>query len=186
MTSSRLSALGTRLSITAPVVGVIGFALALAAAAQVAIPIPGTPVPVTLQPLVVVLAGMMLGPTLGAASMVLYLAAGGVGLPVFAPGGAPGIARLLGPTGGYLIAFPFAAYIAGFVATRTPTFVGRWAGAMAGMVAIFLGGLSQLTILTGSVREAIALGITPFAVLDVVKALVAAFVARPLIRTARD
>jgi biotin transport system substrate-specific component len=185
MTTTRLSTLGFRHSAT-QVVGVFGFATALAAAAQIAIPLPGTPVPLTLQPFVVVLSGMMLGPTLGAASMILYLAAGAVGLPVFAPGGAPGVARLLGPTGGYLIAFPFAAYIAGFVATRMPTLAGRWAGAMAGMVAIFVGGLSQLTILTGSVRAAIALGITPFAVLDVVKALVAALVARPLIRKARD
>ena len=186
MTSTRLSALGSRLSVVAPAIGVGGFALALAAAAQVAIPIPGTPVPVTLQPLVVVLSGLMLGPTLGAASMMLYLAAGAVGLPVFAPGGAPGVARLLGPTGGYLIAFPFAAYIAGVVAIRNPTLLGRWAAAMAGMVAIFVGGLSQLAVLTGSVREAIVLGVTPFAMLDVVKAFVAALVARPLIRKARD
>jgi len=167
-------------------VGVFGFAVALAAASQIAIPIPGTPVPMTLQPLIVVLAGLMLGPTLGAASMVLFLAVGAAGVPVFAPGGAPGVARLLGPTGGYLIAFPVAAYVAGFIAARKPTLTGRWVGAMLGMVVIFVGGLSQLTILTGSVRQAIALGITPFAALDVVKALVAALVARPRVRSAQD
>src|SRR4029077_20419480 len=75
------------------IVGIVGFAIALAAASQVAIPLPFTPVPITLQPLVVVLAGLMLGPVAGAASMVLYLAAGAAGLPVFAPIGAPGIAR---------------------------------------------------------------------------------------------
>ncbi|MEX2153332.1 MAG: biotin transporter BioY [Gemmatimonadaceae bacterium] len=166
-------------------VGVFGFTLALAAAAQIAIPIPGTPVPFTLQPMIVVLAGLMLGPTLGAASMLLYLALGAIGIPVFAPVGAPGFARLLGPTGGYLIAFPAAAYLAGLVAARRPSLLGRWAGALLGMVVIFIGGLSQLTILTGSVRQAIALGVTPFAVLDVLKAFIAALVARPRVRRAQ-
>ncbi len=161
---------------------VAGFTLALAAAAQVAIPIPGTPVPVTLQPMVVVLAGLMLGPSLGAASMALYLALGAVGLPVFAPVGAPGIARLLGPTGGYLIAFPFAAFAAGHVARRFPKLLGRWAAAMLGMVVIFVGGISQLAILTGSLSQAIAFGVTPFAAFDILKALVAAAIARPRTR----
>ena len=138
----------------------------------------------TLQPFVVVLAGLMLGPKLGAASMLLFLAVGASGVPVFAPGGAPGILRLLGPTGGYLIAFPFAAFAAGWVAARRPDLLGRWLGAMFGMVAIFVGGITQLTVIYGSLGQAIALGITPFAVLDVVKAFVAALVARPRIRSA--
>lgn len=166
------------------VLGVVGFAAALAAASQVAIPLPGTPVPITLQPMVVVLAGMMLGPTLGVASMVLYLAVGATGLPVFAPVGPPGIARFVGPTGGYLIAYPFAAYTAGFLAPRFPSLMGRWLAAVLGMAVIFVGGLSQLTILTGSIGSAIALGMTPFAVLDLVKAFVAALLARPLARCA--
>jgi len=77
----------------------------------------------------VVLAGLMLGPTLGAISMLLYLAIGALGVPVFAPMGAPGIARFLGPTGGYLLAYPAAAFIAGFVARRAPSLPGRWLGA---------------------------------------------------------
>ena len=107
------------------IIGVVGFAAALAAASQVAIPLPGTPVPITLTPLVVVLAGMWLGPVAGAASMVLYLAAGAAGLPVFAPMGAPGIARFVGPTGGYLIAYPAAAYVAGVLSRRAETLVAR-------------------------------------------------------------
>jgi biotin transport system substrate-specific component len=166
--------------------GVAGFTLALSAAAQVAIPIPGTPVPVTLQPMVVVLAGLMLGPALGASSMFLYLALGAIGLPVFAPVGAPGVARLFGPTGGYLIAFPFAAFAAGYVARRFPKFLGRWAAAMLGMVVIFVGGISQLAILTGSAAQAIAFGVTPFAAFDILKALVAAAVARPRVRSPQD
>src|SRR5882724_7590674 len=98
--------------------GIIGFAAAVAAASQIAIPLPFTPVPITLQPMLVILAGMMLGPVAGAASMALYLAAGAAGLPVFTPIGAPGIARFFGPTGGYLIAYPAAAYVAGMFAVR--------------------------------------------------------------------
>src|SRR5881398_1055390 len=128
------------------IVGVAGFALALAAASQVAIPLPFTPVPITLQPLVVVLAGLMLGPVAGAASMVLYLAAGAAGLPVFAPIGAPGIARFFGPTGGYLIAYPAAAFVAGALGRRAPTLLGRWLAALAGSVVILIGGVAQLAI----------------------------------------
>ena len=168
------------------IVGILGFVVALAAASQIAIPIPGTPVPITLQPMIVVLAGLMLGPRFGAASMVLYLAIGALGLPVFAPIGAPGVARFFGPTGGYLMAYPAAAYIAGFVAERYPSLSGRWVAALLGIAALFVGGLAQLTTLTGSVSRAVTLGITPFALFDVVKALVAAAIARPRVRSARD
>ncbi|HKO15216.1 MAG TPA: biotin transporter BioY [Gemmatimonadaceae bacterium] len=166
--------------------GIVGFALILAAASQVAIPLPFTPVPVTLQPLVVVLAGMMLGPAAGAASMVLYLVAGAAGLPVFAPMGAPGIARFFGPTGGYLVAWPAAAFVAGAVARRTPTFLGRWVAASLGMVVIFAGGIAHLTLLSGSFARAVALGITPFALLDLAKAFVAAAVTTRRTPRARD
>ena len=99
------STLGNRVGIRASAV-VLGAAL-VAAAAQIAVPLPGTPVPMTLQPLAVLLVGGLLGARLGAASMVLYLALGTAGLPVFTPT-VPlvGIARLLGPTGGYLLAYP--------------------------------------------------------------------------------
>src|SRR5207253_8713751 len=101
-----------------------------------------------------------------AVSMVLYLVAGAMGAPVFAPIGAPGIARLLGPTGGYLFAYPVAAYVAGVLTQRTTTLLGRWVAAVLGIAVLFVGGLTQLTVLTGSVGRAIALGITPFAALD--------------------
>ena len=154
--------------------GIVGFALALSAASQVAIPVPGTPVPITLQPLVVVLAGLWLGPTAGAASMILYLALGATGLPVFAPVGAPGLARFAGPTGGYLIAYPAAAFVAGALGRRATSLTGRWIAALVGIAVIFVGGIAQLTILTGSFRRAIQLGITPFAAFDIVKAWIAA------------
>ncbi len=88
----------------------------VALAAQVAIPLPGTPVPMTLQPLAVLIVGGLLGPRLGAASLLLYLSLGAAGLPIFTPFGAPGVARLFGPTGGYLLAYPIAAYAVGRLA----------------------------------------------------------------------
>lgn len=167
--------------------GVAGFVVALAAASQVAIPLPFTPVPITLQPLVVVLAGLMLGPVAGASSMVLYLAAGAVGLPVFSPIGAPGIARFFGPTGGYLIAYPAAAFVAGALSRRAPSLLGRWLAATAGAAVILIGGVAQLSILNASLGRAVVFGLTPFALLDVVKAFVAALIAgrrQPTPRTA--
>jgi biotin transport system substrate-specific component len=167
------------------IVGIVGFAAAVAAASQIAIPLPFTPVPITLQPMLVVLAGLWLGPAAGVASMVLYLAAGASGLPVFTPLGAPGIARFLGPTGGYLIAYPVAALVAGLVGRRVRSLGGRWIAATLGMAVIYLGGIAQLTILDGSVVRAIALGVTPFAALDLVKAFVAAAISGPRVTRQR-
>jgi biotin transport system substrate-specific component len=156
------------------VLGIIGFAAALALASQVALPIPGTPVPITLQPLIVVLAGMWLGPVAGATSMVLYLIGGAAGLPVFSPFGAPGIARFVGPTGGYLFAYPVAAFVAGVLARRSTSLLGRWVAALAGTTVLLLGGLAQLAVLSGSLSQALPLAIHPFVPLDAVKAFVAA------------
>lgn len=152
-------------------------ALVVAAASQVAVPLPGTPVPMTLQPLAVLLVGGLLGPRLGALSLVGYLAMGAAGLPVFTPGGAPGLARLFGPTGGYLLAYPFAAALVGAVAAR-----GTWPALLAapllGIAAVHAGGLSQLMLLTGSVDRAVAAGVLPFVLGDLVKAALAALVLR--------
>lgn len=173
-TISRSSFLDTR-----SVVGIVGFAAAVAAASQIAIPLPFTPVPITLQPMLVILAGMMLGPVAGVTSMALYLAAGAAGLPVFTPVGAPGIARFLGPTGGYLLAYPAAAYVAGAIAYRFGSRRCRTLAGIAGIAVIYLGGIAQLAVLNGSIGRAVALGVTPFAALDLVKAFVAAAISRP-------
>lgn len=157
-------------------VGIVGFAATMAIAAQIAIPIPGTPVPFTLQPLAVVLAGLWLGPVAGATSMVLYLVAGAVGLPVFSPIGAPGVLRLIGPTGGYLLATPAAAAIAGLVARRFPAFAGRMLASFLGIAMLYVGGVMQLELLTGSLSRAAALGSTPFILADLGKVVVAAII----------
>jgi biotin transport system substrate-specific component len=160
------------------VVGVIGFAATMALAAQIAIPIPGTPVPFTLQPLAVVVAGMVLGPVAGAMSMVLYLIAGAAGLPVFSPIGAAGFLRLIGPTGGYLLAAPAAAAVAGLIARRFPAFGGRLLAAFLGIATLYLGGVAQLELLTGSLERAAALGSAPFILADLGKVVVAALVSQ--------
>lgn len=175
MTTSVL-ALGARRS---TLIGVVGFAGALALAAQIALPIPGSPVPITLQPMIVVLAGLWLGPAAAAASMALYLVAGAAGLPVFSPFGAPGLARLLGPTGGYLLAYPLAAWVTGRLGAGSALYARRALSASAGMCVLYAGGLAQLTLITGSVAQAAIVGAIPFAVLDLVKAHVAALLVAP-------
>jgi biotin transport system substrate-specific component len=155
------------------VVGSVGFAAALAAASQIAVPIPGTSVPMTLQPLAVVLAGLWLGPVGGAASMILYLAAGAAGLPVFAPVGPAGVMRLLGPTGGFLLAYPVAAFVAGVLTNRRSRVLRRIGAAALGIAVIHVGGVAQLAMLTGSLSRAVVLGTLPFLGMDLVKAVIA-------------
>ncbi|HEU4723541.1 MAG TPA: biotin transporter BioY [Gemmatimonadaceae bacterium] len=155
-------------------VGILIVAAALALASQIAVPLPGTPVPLTLTPFVVVLAGLLLGPLDAAAAAVLFLAAGAAGLPVFAPIGAPGRARLLGPSGGYLLAYPLAAAVAGWLGAGRERFAARLVAAVAGMVVLYLGGLAQLVVITGSVAAATVIGVLPFAAADLAKAIVAA------------
>src|SRR2546425_2396808 len=101
----------TTLNVAIRAASVLFITALTAAAAQISIPLPFTDVPFTFQPMVVLIGGLALGPGLGIASQVLYLAAGIAGLPVFAASAAlpPGAARLFGPTGGYFISYPFAA-----------------------------------------------------------------------------
>ena len=162
-------------------------ASAVAAAAQVALPIPGSPVPFTLQPLAVLVVGGLLGPRFGALSLVLYLTLGAVGLPVFTPFGAPGLARLVGPTGGFLLAYPVAAAIVGWAvrresAERRVSFAFALLACLAGMAIIIAGGVAQLSILSG---RGLALGLLPFIWTDLVKVLLAAVVIRRLAATTR-
>lgn len=150
--------------------------------AQVALPLPFTPVPVTLQTLGVLLVGAALGRRLGAQALGLYLAAGAAGLPVFAGGGA-GVAWLLGPTGGYLIGFVAAAWLAGalverFAADRKPlpAFFAMLA-AGAAIYAFGLAGLAGWTLVAGkpvNLPGLLTLGFYPFVLGDLLKAGLAA------------
>jgi biotin transport system substrate-specific component len=151
------------------------------AAAQISFSIPFTEIPFTMQPMVVLMAGMALGPRLGMASQILYLIAGVAGLPVFAvsPTLPPGAARLLGPTGGSLLSYPLAAFITGWLAARG--FDRRyWTSAVAmlvGLVTIYAFGIVWLGLLapaighsrTPGLRAAFVAGVVPFALWDVMK-----------------
>jgi biotin transport system substrate-specific component len=167
-----------------------GFAVVLGAvlvaiAAQVSIPLPGTPVPLTLQPLAVLVVGGLLGPALGAASLVLYLALGAAGVPVFTPYGLPGIARLVGPTGGYLLAYPVAAFAVGKLAGDGRRWGPLALALLAGLVLIHLGGVAQLLILTGSAASALRLGTLPFLLGDLLKVALALVLLRPTVSPTR-
>jgi|SRR6185295_14328380 len=179
---SRASASDSRALRLAERAGAVAFVTALtAAAAQVSAPLPFTPVPLTFQPMVVLLGGAVLGSRLGTMAQILYLALGIAGLPVFAasPMLPQGAARLLGPTGGYLMAYPLAAFVTGVLAQRG--FDRRYFTAVAamtcGLAVIFAGGvlwLSRFTVPPGSISAALAVGFSPFIVADFGKLLVAA------------
>lgn len=154
---------------------ILAFAFATALAAQVKIPVPGTLVPATLQSAVVLLAGLRLGARKGALSQAIYVAAGALGLPFFA--GASGIAVLFGPTGGYLVGFVLAAWLAGNLNARfgNGTFVRTWLVTFAASIALFVPGLIQLKFFTGAEwMQVMAMGLVPFIVGDVLKVTLAA------------
>ena len=127
-------------------IGAVLFVTILTAiAAQISVPLPFTPVPFTFQPMVVLLGAAALGPRLGLSSQILYLALGIAGLPVFAasPLLPQGAARLLGPTGGYLMAYPFAAFAAGWLAERgfDRRYLTAVASMICGLAVVFAGGV---------------------------------------------
>lgn len=165
---------------------VVGFSLLTALSARIVIPLPFTPVPITGQTFAVLLTGAALGARRGAAAMGLYVLEGLVGLPVFA-GGASGLARLLGPTGGYLLGYIAAAYLTGTLAERGWDRTVRWAAAAmaAGNVIVYLFGVPWLALVprvVGGValgwERAVTLGLLPFIPGDLIK-LAAAAVALP-------
>lgn len=145
-------------------IGVVVFAIATALSAKVQVVLPGTPVPFTFQPLLVLLSGALLGARLGATSQVLYLTAGALGVPAFAFGG--GAAYLLGPTGGYLLAYPLAALTVG--ALMRPGYLRALVAMLAGLAIIYAGGIAWLGAVFGPERV-LALGLLPFVAADLVK-----------------
>lgn len=154
---------------------VVVFSLINAAAAQVSIPLPFTPVPITGQTLTVLLTGALLGSRLGALSLLLYLAEGAAGLPVFAAGRS-GLVTLVGPTGGYLIAFPVAAFLVGWLAERGwDRRVSSTALAMVlANLVIYAGGVSWLAHFVGGLKQAAVKGMVPFLPGDAIKLALAA------------
>jgi len=153
-----------------------------AAAAQVSVPLPFTPVPLTLQPMVVLIGGAVLGPRLGMLSQVLYLLAGLAGLPVFAASVTlpQGPLRLIGPTGGYLMSYPFAAFVTGWLAARgfDRRYLTSVLALACGLAVIFTFGVCWLAWFASPVpaglSAALATGLYPFIPVDLIKIAIAA------------
>jgi biotin transport system substrate-specific component len=154
---------------------IVGASLFVALCARLSLPLPFTPVPLTLANLGVLIVGLTLGSRAGFAALALYLAEGAMGLPVFSVG-AGGIAQLLGPTGGYLMAYPVAAFLAGFIAERgTKNFVRFAVAALAAEIVIFAGGLSWLALVAQTgVSQTARFGLYPFVFAEVMKVMSAA------------
>jgi biotin transport system substrate-specific component len=173
---------GTEMGTAIRVASVALLAALTAAAAQVSIPLPFTPVPFTLQPMVVLLGGAALGPRLGMSAQVLYLLAGIAGLPVFAasPVLPQGVLRLLGPTGGYLWSYPLAAFVAGALAERglDRRYISSVAAMACGLAVIFAGGVAWLALFARPAGvgfdAALRTGFYPFIPADIFKILIAA------------
>jgi biotin transport system substrate-specific component len=157
---------------------VVGASLFVALCARVTLPLPFTPVPLTLQNFGVLLVGLTLGSRRGFAALALYLAEGMAGLPVFSPTGPGSLAQLVGPTGGFLLAYPFVAGIAGWIVeTGRRTFARAAVASGLAEIALFAGGLSWLAILTHSVSQALRWGLYWFVFAEVIKIMMASALA---------
>ncbi len=163
---------------------VIGASAVIAVCSRLILPLPFTPVPLTLGNFAVLLVGLAIGSRRGFAAAALYLAWGAMGLPVFNPAGPGGVAQLLGPTGGYLWAYPVMAFLAGWIAERGggPGFARNVVAGVIGELALFAGGLSWLAVVTHSWQRAAYFGLYPFLFAEVVKVMLAAAIALRLQR----
>lgn len=146
------------------VLGVLTFAIITAISARISLMLPGTEIPFSFQPLAVIVAGGLLGARLGAASQVVYLLAGLSGLPVFVLG------SILAPSGGYLMAYPFAAFVVGLIAEGSA--LRRLTGLLAGLAIMYAGGVAWLSLTLGF-EVAVLKGVMPFILSDLVKVALA-------------
>jgi biotin transport system substrate-specific component len=169
-----------------PIVIALAASGLVALCAHVTLPLPFTPVPLSLAPFAVLFLGLMLSPRMAFASLCLYLLEGAAGLPVFSPEGAPGILHLLGPTGGYLLSYPFAAALAGYLYRRGASSFSTRSSFPRGLVAagaasmlILIAGAAWLKMLTHmDIRLVLAQAVVPFLPGDILKVCLAAAAAR--------
>jgi biotin transport system substrate-specific component len=156
---------------------VISASLFVGLCARVTVPLPFTPVPLTLQNFGVLLVGLTLGSRRGFTALALYLMEGVAGMPVFNPTGPGGLAQLLGATGGFLLAYPFVAGLAGWIMERGKASFARAAAAgVLAEIVLFAGGLSWLAALTHSFAQAVRFGLYWFVFAEVIKVMMAAAV----------
>jgi biotin transport system substrate-specific component len=151
----------------------------VALCAHLTLPLPFTPVPLTVGNFAVLLVGLMFGSRRGFAALALYLAEGAMGMPVFSPTGPGGVAQLLGPTGGYLLAYPLVAGLAGWIMERgTRSFVRAVTAGLLAEILLFTSGIVWLAILFHSFTQAVRFGLYWFVFAEVIKVLSAAAMAR--------
>jgi biotin transport system substrate-specific component len=163
------------LNAAAQVALIVSASFFVALCARITVPLPLTPVPLTLQNFGVLLVGLTLGSRRGFAALALYLAEGMMGLPVFNPTGLGGLAQLAGPTGGFLLAYPFVAGVAGLVTESGKRCFARTAlAASAAEIVLFAGGLGWLAILTHSAAQAVRFGLYWFIFAEIIKIMLAA------------
>lgn len=157
----------------------------VAVCAHIAIPLVFTPVPLSMAPFAVIMVGLLLGPGAGFAALCLYLTEGAGGLAVFSPLGPGGILQLLGPTGGYLLSYPVAAALAGYLYHRRRTFALGIVSAGAASLVILLAGATWLKFLTHmDIRLILDQAVLPFLPGDILKVFAAAGAAQ-LVHTVR-
>jgi biotin transport system substrate-specific component len=161
---------------TRAVVTILAGSALLAASAHISVPFFFTPVPFTLQPMAVLLLGLMLEPALAFATLAAYLLEGAAGLPVFTPQGPLGILHFMGPDGGFLLAYPFAAFLVSKLRRTLPrSFTFAAISAAAGSVVYFIGGASWFAvILHQPMSVALNLAVLPFVAGDALKVVLAA------------
>ncbi len=154
---------------------VVGASLLMSILGRFSVPLPFTPIPLTLANLGVLFIALTLGSRRAAAAMLLYLAEGAMGMPVFSPAGPGGIAQILGPTGGYLMAYPVSAFVAGWIGERGSRNVVRLsAAAVIGEILLFIGGIGWLMNLAHvPVSQAVNWAVYPFAFAEIIKIMAA-------------
>jgi biotin transport system substrate-specific component len=166
---------------------VVGASLLMDILGRFSVPLPYSPVPLTLANFGVLLIALTLGARRAAAAMCLYLAQGAIGMPVFSPAGPGGIAQLLGPTGGYLMSYPVAAFVAGLVAERAKqSLFGLSGAAIVGEILLFIGGIGWLMTLTHvPFLVAAHWGFYPFALGEAIKIVAAVAIASRLVSSSK-
>ena len=163
---------------------VVGASLFVGLCARLTLPLPFTPVPSTLQNFAVLLVGLTLGSRRGFAALALYLVEGVAGMRVFNPAGLGGVAQLFGPTGGYLLAYPFVAALAGWIMERgRKNFTRAAVAAFLAEVVLFSSGISWLFTFTHSFALAVRFGLYWFVFAEVIKIMAAAAIAAGWHRT---